>query len=113
MGRLAKFIYYFTNPGIGESEFAIVEQPQDASGTSGESVDFHVAVRNAPDAVYQWQYKTTTGTWKDCSSATTGYNTDTITVTVNATRNGYQYRCNITSGETTLTSDAATLTLES
>ena len=61
---------------------------------------------------YQWQYKIPTGGWKNNSSATVGYNTDTLQVAASNTRNGYQYRCVVTDADgSTVTSDPATLTV--
>ena len=46
---------------------------------------------------YQWQYRTSSsGTWKDCSSAMEGYRLATMTVPATLGRNGYQYRCKVT-----------------
>ena len=45
----------------------------------------------------QWQYRTSSsGTWKDCSSAMEGYRNATMTVPATLARNGYQYRCKVT-----------------
>lgn len=46
---------------------------------------------------YQWQYSKNDGeTWYNSSSATKGYNTDTLTVVGTAARNNFLYRCKIT-----------------
>ncbi len=62
---------------------------------------------------YQWQYKTPSGAWKNCSSKTTGYNTATLNVVATAYRNGYQYRCIVTDAlGNHVTSQAALLTVK-
>ncbi len=93
--------------------FAIRVKPVDATVTGSEKATFQVQATGA-DLTYQWQYKKPGGAWKNCSSATQGYNTDTLTVvgaSGGVNRNGYQYRCKVTSGGQTITSSAATLTV--
>ncbi len=93
--------------------FAITEQPGPTKTVSQGNVAVISVVVSGTDITFQWQYKNpATGVWKDCSSATTGYNTATIFVQGTAARNGYQYRCLVTCGSTTLTSDTTTLTVK-
>lgn len=97
----------------GGIEFAITQHPIDMTVHSTNSVNFHVTAIG-DGLTYQWQYKNTTGTWKN-SSSTTGYNTDTLTVagmSGNTNRDGYEYRCVVTdSSGSVLTSNAAKLTV--
>ena len=59
---------------------------------------------------YQWQYRTSSsGSWKD--SPASGNTTASLTVPATMSRNGYQYRCKVSSGSLTVTSKAATLTV--
>ncbi len=93
--------------------FAIKTQPKDAAVTGSGKATFKVAA-TGENLTYQWQYKTPTGAWKNCSSATQGYNTAALTVqgvSGKTNRNGYQYRCVVTSGSKMLTSNAVILTV--
>ncbi len=91
---------------------SIASQPVDVTGAVGESAVFSVSATGA-DLTYQWQYNNpATGVWRNSSSATVGYNTDTLIVEATAARNGYQYRCIVTDAEgNSVTSDSATLTV--
>ncbi len=91
--------------------FAVKTQPKSAAVSAGETAVFKV-VASGVDLTYQWQYKNpATGVWKNSSSVTRGYNTATLNVAATAARNGYQYRCVVTSGSQTITSTAAKLTV--
>ncbi len=84
-------------------------QPQDMSATVGGKAKFTVEAQGS-GLTYQWQYKTPTG--KDWKSTTfSGCKTAALTVTAKAYHNGYQYRCAVSSGGTTVYSDPATLTV--
>lgn len=89
-----------------QNTFTILEHPESASVLSGGTVDFSVAAVG-DDLTYQWQYKKPTGSWT--KSTVSGCKTDTITVPATMSRSGYQYRCLVTSGDETLTSEPATL----
>lgn len=90
----------------------ILEQPESASGAVDDTVPFSVTAIGT-GLTYQWQYCTAgSTTWRNSSSATVGYNTDTLQVVATAARNGYQYRCKVTDGNgNSATSSAATLTV--
>ena len=88
---------------------AITTQPKSVTKTVGQTATFTVAASGS-NLTYQWQYKTVGGSWKN--STTGGYNTATLSVGAVEARNGYQYRCIVTGGGTTVTSDAATLTVK-
>ena len=89
----------------------ITIQPSNQIVSESETATFNVEATGR-GLIYQWQYKTTTSTWRNSSSATTGYNTATLKVVGTAARNGFQYRCIVkdSSGKS-VTSNAATLTV--
>lgn len=89
----------------------ILEQPEDNSGAIGDLVPFSVTAIGT-GLTYQWQWSQNSGVnWVNSSSATVGYNTDTLQVSVTRQRNGYQYRCIVTDGNgNSTTSSVATLT---
>ncbi len=91
---------------------AIKTQPKDVTAAKGETATFTVKA-TGKDLTYQWQYRTSpSGSWKDCSSKTKGYNTSTLQVEATAKRSGYQYRCIITNSAGKVTTKAVTLTVK-
>ena len=89
--------------------WGITAQPASKSAAAGSNAKFTVTASGS-NLTYQWQYrKSTSGSWSKTTA--TGYNTATLTVPATLTRNGYQYRCRVTSGSTTVNSKAATLTV--
>ena len=96
-----------------KSEFAIVEQPEDATGAVGETAYFSVVVTGS-GLTFRWQYyKENTSSWDYVtSSAYSGLRTPTMGVPITAARDGYRYRCEIKDGNETRYSDDATLTVE-
>ena len=89
---------------------SIAAQPTDFTGAVGQNAVFAVCTEES-GLQYQWQYrKSATGSWY--STSATGYATDTLTVSVADSRNGYQYRCKITDGDgVEVYTQAATLTV--
>lgn len=86
----------------------IVSQPRNAYAPNGGTVTF--AVEATGDALqYQWQVSSTGTTWKNCSGA--GYNTDTFSFTMKGSFSGRMYRCIVRSGEQSIISYPATVTL--
>lgn len=92
-------------------------QPTDTTVPEGTSVVLKVEAEGY-QLQYQWQYQIAgSSLWYNSSSATQGYNTDTLTVRASLARNGYKYRCKISdpsgnvlySAPATLTVQAATL----
>ena len=76
--------------------YVLKKQPANVSTTANKTASF-TAAGYGTGLTYQWQWrKSSSDTWKDCTSATTGYNKATLKVTATAARNGYQYRCKIT-----------------
>lgn len=69
----------------------IVSQPVNAEGEIGENVEFHVEATGAEN--YRWYYSEDGTTWKAVGNNYTGYNTDTLYVSVTAYRKTLQYRC--------------------
>ena len=87
---------------------SITSQPSDVEVAAGETVTFTVEAEG--DSLnYQWQFSTNGTTWKNCTSG--GYNTDTFGFTMKASLSGRQYRCIVSDGTQTVTSEAATVTL--
>ena len=99
--------------GVLQAQFAIVAQPEDASGAIGETAYFSVTVSGS-DLTYRWQfYNTNTNSWGYVtSSAYSGLRTPTMGVPITATRDGYRYRCEIKDGNETIYSNEATLSVE-
>ena len=86
----------------------ITGQPKSVSKTVGATATFTVTATGS-NLSYQWQYKTVGGSWKN--STTGGCNTAALSVGAVEARNGYQYRCIVTSGGKSVTSNVATLTV--
>ena len=76
------------------SDLTITGQPQSQESGTGNIVKFTVAVSCSERVSYQWQFKTPTGSW--CKTVSSGYDTATLRIPATANRNGYQYRCIIT-----------------
>ena len=91
----------------------ITAQPQSVVVTTGQTAEFTVvASASEGDALsYQWQQKTTDSgsDWTNVGSATSSntYIIDNTTTSMN----GYQYRCVVTGSAGSVTSSAATLTI--
>lgn len=102
---------------VGENKVAEVQigaayiktQPSNWIGSVGAAASFSiVAVGN--NLTYQWQLSTNGGTtWQNSTAA--GNATPTLSTVATAARNGYQYRCEVTSGEYIIYSQPATLTV--
>ena len=89
---------------------AITAQPQSANVKAGASVYFQVEASCSAPLSYQWQFRTSaSGAWKNSSG--TGNKTSLLPITAETFRDGYQYRCLVTGGTTTVASDPATLTI--
>ena len=71
------------------SSFKIISNPKDYMGYSGQDATFTVKAEG-DGLTYQWQCNGS-GVWKN--SGSDGYNTDTLTIPIITSRNGYQYRC--------------------
>ena len=92
----------------GKVPLEITSQPQDVSAEAGETVVLHVEA-NKSNVTYQWQWKTDSTNWKNCTSG--GYNSDTFSFTMKETLAGRLYRCKVTGNGETLMSEAARISL--
>ena len=86
----------------------IIAQPVNQNLLTGATAKFAVICEGA-ELQYQWQYRASTkDSWKAASD--TGNKTATISVPATVSRDGYQYRCQITDQYgNVITSKAATL----
>ena len=91
-------------------DVAITTQPSNQSAAQGVSATFTVAATGVPSPAYQWQLCPSGGAWAGISGATSASYTTAALASAN---NGSQYRCVVTNGINTLTSNAATLTVTS
>ena len=83
--------------------------PADVEAQKGSNAVFSVRAAGV-NMSYRWQYRTSsTGKWHNCSSKLEGYNSEKLTVPVTAKRNGYQYRCVVSTEGGKVYSRAATL----
>ena len=89
----------------------ITTQPASKTAAAGTSVKFTVAA-SGNGLTYQWQYRTSdTAAWKNTTA--TGNKTATLRVAVTAAKNGYSYRCVVSSSNGTKTnSSVAKLTVK-
>ena len=99
---------------VGEAGPAIeiTDQPEDVTVPAGATASFTFGVEYEGEAElsFQWQYRTSPeGAWTDVSAASG--KTAIYSLTVKERHNGYQYRCLVTDGKTTVESEVATLTV--
>ncbi len=94
------------------SKPTITTQPKSVSAAEGGTATFTVAASGATSYLWQWR-NGSSGTWADCTSATTGYNTKTLKVSAASHRNGYQYRCAVSNSNGTTYTNIVTLTVRS
>lgn len=89
---------------------SITTQPQDVTTPIGNKAIFTVNAEGE-SLRHQWQWSHNgEKTWEDSTSASVGYNTDTLQIAATAARNGFQYRCVITDAYGfTVISEAAAL----
>ncbi len=94
---------------IRSADITINTQPQSVTMAAGQTVTFTVNAEG-DNLIYRW-YRSNDGgntwvqTWLD------GYNTNTLSFMVNAARAATPYKCVITSGTTTVETDAVTVTI--
>jgi len=110
------YVYTTDHAFLYVASAQIDAQPEDANVAPGEKAFFHAEV-SGEVVKYQWQYSKDGGkSWYSSSSATQGYNTDTLivaSVSGSTNRNGFLYRCIITDSEgDRLITDPAKLTVE-
>ena len=104
-------IYLNTSYYIANGVLQIIKHPEDVTAQVGETAQFTVRALGE-ERTYKWQTSTNGGSsWINSSfiSSTTA----TLSIPVTAARNGYMYRCIVTSadGKHLVTSEAATLTV--
>ena len=88
---------------------AITQQPQDISAAANETVIFTVKASGL-NLTYQWQFcPSAGGDWSNTNA--TGATTANLMIEALSYRNGYQYRCIVSKGDSQIISDAATLTI--
>ena len=87
---------------------SITTQPKNVSTVEGKTVTMKVAATGS-GLKYQWQYKSSDGTWKNTTLE--GNQTATLSIPATVARNGNQYRCVIQNGRDTVTSNAAKITV--
>ena len=85
----------------------ITVTPKSKKLDAGATAQFKVTTSGATGTVkYLWQYSTDYGTtWKNTTSAYTGYNKNTLSVVANTVRYGLLFRCMITAGNGKASSD--------
>ena len=118
------YIYYMGDEGVRSHDLrfdidttlkvkpTITTQPKSQTADEGSTAKFTVKATGATG--YRWQYRTSsTGSWNNCTSATTGYNKATLQVSATMARNGYQYRCKVSNVAASVTSNTVTLTVKS
>ncbi len=89
------------------ANISITTQPKSVTMAAGGNASFTVAA-TGPNLTYQWQVcNPGSSTWKNSPAA--GNKTATLTVPATADRSGNKYRCIVSSGSTSVTSNAATL----
>lgn len=92
-----------------QERIVISKQPASVKVAAGSKATITVTATGS-GMNYQWQIKTGSSGWK--TTKTSGYTTKTLTVSAEAERNGYQYRCIITDRYgNKVVSSAATLTV--
>ena len=97
-------VYQFSNPDI-------VTQPASVSVTAGATATFSVTAAGTPAPTYQWQQEAAgAGSYTAVSGATSASYTTPATTTANS---GTQYRCLVTNSAGSVTSDPATLIVNS
>ncbi len=97
-----------------EEALRITAQPSDTTVSVGSRAVFAISAEGVGTLTYQWQYSTNGGSsWVNVAAASG--KTDCYTLTAQARHNGYMYRCIVTDSAdgTSVTSDAATLTVTS
>ena len=86
----------------------ITKQPENTTVMAGSTATFKVTATGATS--YQWQASTDGGkTW--ANSGANGNKTATLSFTAAAAHNGYRFRCVVTGGGKSVTSNAAILTV--
>ena len=91
------------------NDFEISTQPKDQIINTNKNVTFNVGT-NASSPSYQWEYSKDGG--KNCITVVSNGKSASYTTAGTASRNGWLFRCNVTSGGTTKTSNPAAIIFE-
>jgi len=92
---------------------AISGQPEDVTAAAGTIVTFSANVEGVEVASYKWQYSTNGGQCWFASKTFEGRNSDTLYVPATAARDGFLYRCVITTADgQTIITEAAELNVQ-
>ena len=87
----------------------ITRQPASVKAAVGDPVSLHVEA-NLANVAYQWQWSKNGTTWTNCTSG--GCKTDTFSFAMKETMANRQYRCIVTLGDDSVTSEIALIELE-
>ena len=102
-----KYLDYSNECGYRKTlpAFELTQQPTDLEVKAGETAEFSVAA-SGDGLSYLWQQLAPGGEWTDteCTEATYSF-------TVAAELDGYKYRCVVSAAGSSITSNAATLTV--
>ena len=88
-------------------KLSIVKQPENVTAIEGTEATFTTSASRS-DAAYQWQVKGSSGNWSDISGA----KASTYKAEAKNSENGNLYRCVVTAGGSTVTTDEASLTVK-
>lgn len=92
--------------GAADTTLKIKTQPSDISVTEGGTATFKISASGSGIS-YQWQTSQNGSDWTNIFGAASA----ALSVTADISINGYMYRCIVTDGTDTLTSDPAVLTV--
>ena len=97
---------------VKTSEVTITQQPASVENAALNQLYHFTVAAEGENLTYLWEYSTDNGTtWEQ--SWNDGYNTTSLSVRMYSYRDGYQYRCVVTSGQkTVVVTEAATLNLQ-
>ena len=86
----------------------IVMQPESQTANSGDKITFTIMANGTTPLICQWQVDKNDGNgWQNITGAVNA----SYTVTTDTIHNGYKFRCTVTNGAGSVTSDEATLTV--
>ena len=105
-------VTYTSDPAVLslKNSLRITAQPEDVTVAAGETAVFHIEAEGG-SLSYQWQMSANGTTWTNCQSGS--YNTDTFSFVMKEKFAGRRYRCVVTGGGESCTSEAAVLSLGS
>ena len=86
----------------------IIKDPDDVVAAEGETVELNIETIGN-NVTYQWQWSAEGTAWKNCASA--GYDSDSFTFKMKKSLSDRMYRCKVKSGDETLFSETAAITL--